>query len=74
MLLNRLQTPSRTLEILIDKLAQTDSWALKVVTHKEAGKSFQVTLQGQGSNANMRKAKDKGQVATRKPTVPRAVG
>lgn len=69
MLLKRLQTPSQTLEILIDRLAQADSWALKVDTHKEAGKLFQVTLQGQGSNANIRKAGDKGQVAARKPYI-----
>lgn len=69
MLLKRLQTPFRTLEMLTDRLAQADSWALKVDTHKETGKLFQVTLQGQGSNANIRKAEDKGQVAVRKPYI-----
>lgn len=67
MLLNRLQTPSHTLKILIDRLAQADIWALKVDTHKETGELFQVTLQGQGSNANIRKAEDEGQVAAREP-------
>lgn len=66
MLLKRLQTPFQTLEMLTDRLAQADSWTLKVDTHKETGKLFQVTLQGQGSNANIRKAEDKGQVAARK--------
>lgn len=70
MLLKRRQTPSQTLEILIDRLAQADSWAVKVDTHKETAKLFQVTLQGQGSNANIRKAEDKGQVAARKPCIP----
>ena len=69
MLLQRLHTPFRTLEILTDRLAQADSWALKVDTQKEAGKLFQVTLQGQGSNANIRKAADRGQVAARKPSI-----
>lgn len=69
MFLKRLQTPSQTLEILIDRLAQADSCALKVDTHKETSKLFQVTLQGQGSNANIRKAEDRGQVAARKPSI-----
>lgn len=38
-------------------------------THKEIGKLFQVTLQGQGSNANIRKAEDKGQVVARRPYI-----
>lgn len=67
MLLQRLHTPFRTLEILLDRLAEADSCALKVDTQKEAGKLFQGTLQGQGSNANIRKAADRGQVAARKP-------
>lgn len=66
MFLKRLQTPSQTLEILIDRLAQANSWALKVDTHKETGKLFQVTLQGQASNANIRKDEDEGRVAARK--------
>lgn len=69
MLLQRLQTPSQTLEILIDRLTQADSWALKVDTHKETSKLFQVTLQGQSSNANTGKAEDKGQVAARTPSI-----
>ena len=69
MLLQRLHTPFQTLEILTDRLAEADSWALKVDTQKEAGKLFQVTLQGQGSNANLRKATDRGQVAARKPSI-----
>ena len=69
MLLRGLQTPPQTLEILIDRRAQAGSWALKVDTHKETGKLFQVTLQGQGSNANIRNAEDKGQAAARKPSL-----
>lgn len=55
--------------MLIDTLAQADSWALKVDTHKETGQLVRVTLQGQGSGANIRKAEDKGQVAARKPSI-----
>lgn len=74
MLFNGLQTPSQTLEILIDRPAQTDSQALKVDTHKEIGKLFQVTLQGQGSNANIERAENTGQVAARKPHSPDSCG
>lgn len=60
--------------MLTDRLAQADSWALKVDTHKETGELFQVTLQGQGSNANIRKAEDKGQGTARRPSISSAVG
>lgn len=70
MFLKRLQTPSQTLEILIDILAQADSWALNMDIHKDTGKLFQVTLQGQGNSANIRKDEDQGQVIARKPSVP----
>lgn len=56
MLLKSPQTPSPALEVLIDRHVQADSRALRVDTHKETGEPFQVTLQGQGSNANIRRS------------------